>query len=95
MLDNSLTLLEVHLVLDKLFQQTLHVSYFNEIILGSFGHGLVNKSRHYVLANSLTLLGVHLVLFQWFKQTLCVRYFTKMISGSFGNEQVNISRHYF
>ena len=50
MLDNSLTLLEVHLVLDKLFQQTLHVSYFNEIILGSFGHGLVNKSIHYVLA---------------------------------------------
>ena len=49
-LSKSLTLLEVHLVLDQLSMQALCVSYFNYIILGSFGNVPVNKIGHYVLA---------------------------------------------
>ena len=40
---------EVHLVSEFIFDQQLCVSYFNELILGSFGNEPVNKIRHYVL----------------------------------------------
>ena len=49
-------LLGVTLVLNKGFKQTLCFGYFTELILGSFGNGPVNKSRHYVLAILLGLL---------------------------------------
>ena len=39
----------VYLALGQWFNQTLCVSHFNELILGSFGNIPVNKSRHYVL----------------------------------------------
>ena len=55
MLDNSLTLLWIHMLLDQLFNQTLIVSYFTELILESFGNVPVNKIRHYVLAILLGL----------------------------------------
>ena len=34
---------------DHLFNHTLFLRYFNEIISGSFGNGPVDKSRYYVL----------------------------------------------
>ena len=55
-LDNSLTQSGVNLVLEKLFKHTLCVTYFTELILGSFGNGAVNKIIHYVLAILLGLL---------------------------------------
>ena len=56
MLATSLIWSGVHLVLNKLFNQTTRDSYFTEISLGSFGNVPVNKSRHYVLAILLGLL---------------------------------------
>ena len=38
------------MVFDQRFKQTLGVSYFTEMILGSNVNGPVNKIRHYVLA---------------------------------------------
>ena len=59
MLANSLTWLGVHLVLDQLFNQTLCVCYFTELILGLFGNGPVNKIIHCVLAILLGLFRDH------------------------------------
>ena len=56
MLADLRNLLGVTLVLNKVFKQTLCFGYFTELILGSFGNGPVNKSRHYVLAILLGLL---------------------------------------
>ena len=56
MLADSLTSVLVSLVLDKWFNQTLCVSYFTELVLGSFGDGPVNKCRHYMLAILIGLL---------------------------------------
>ena len=38
------------MVLDQRFKPTLCVSYFTELISGSFGNVPEEKSRHYVLA---------------------------------------------
>ena len=38
------------MVLGELLSQTLRVSYFPELISGSFGNGTVNESRYYRLA---------------------------------------------
>ena len=55
-LSNSLNLSGVHLVFDQWYKQTLYVSYFTQLVLGSFGNGQVNKIRQYVLAILLSLL---------------------------------------
>ena len=47
--------------MDKWFKQTLRVSYFTELVLGSFGNGPVNKTRHFVLDILLGLLRYHLI----------------------------------
>ena len=49
MLDKSLTSLGVYLVLGQIFNQTLCVTNFTELILVSVGNGQVNRSRHYML----------------------------------------------
>ena len=62
----------VHLVFDQWYKQTLYVGYFNELILGSFGNGQVNKIRQYVLDIILGLLRDHSVKTQRIKAyTIC------------------------
>ena len=71
-LADLLTWFGINLVMEKWFNQTLCVSYFTELILGSFGYGPVNKSRHYVLDNQPDLLGDHFVMNLWIKaDTMC------------------------
>ena len=64
---NSLTWAGVNLVLNQWSKQKLCVSYFTEIISGSFGDGPVNKSRHYVLDILLGLFKGGSVTNQWIK----------------------------
>ena len=70
--DNSLNWLELHLVLDKWFNQTLCVIYFTDYISGYFGNVPVNKNRQYVLAILIGLLRYHYVTNEWIKpDTMC------------------------
>ena len=63
-LANSLVFIGVTLVLYHLFNHTLCVRYFTELILGSFGNVTVNKIRHCVLAILLGLFRDHYVTSQ-------------------------------
>ena len=60
-----MTWLGVYLVLWKWLYLTLCVRLFSELILGSFGDGQVNKSRHYALAILLVLLRDNYVTNKW------------------------------
>ena len=61
-LDHLLSLLWVHLVLDKWFKQTLCVKYFTELFLGSFDNVPDIKTRHYLLAIILGLMRDYYVM---------------------------------
>ena len=56
MLDNSLILIGVYSVLEQLFNQTLSVRYFTELIEGSVGNRPVKK------AGTLSWLFYHVYL---------------------------------
>ena len=71
-LSDYLSLLVVHLVLVQWFRQTLCVSYFTELVFGSFGNRQVNKSRHYVLAIPIGLFRYNYVTIKCIKlKTMC------------------------
>ena len=53
--------------MERLFNHTISVGYFTEMILGLFGNGLVNKIRHYVLATLTGLLRYHSIIGQWMR----------------------------
>ena len=60
-LDNLLTILWVHLVLDNWLKQTLCFSCFVDIILESFGNVPMNINRPYGLTIILGLFNDHYV----------------------------------
>ena len=71
-LENSLTWLWVHLIWDQWFENTQCVSYFTELVSGSFGNGTVNKNRRYVLDILMCLFRDHYVTNHWIKtDTMC------------------------
>ena len=64
-LANSLTWLGVHLLFHQWFNQTLCVSYYTEMILGSNEIGPVNKIRQNELAILLDVFMNQSVMYQW------------------------------
>ena len=71
-LADSLSRLDMHLVLDQWFKHTLCVIYFTETILVLFGNGPVIKILFYGLAILIGLFKRHCVMNQWIKpDTMC------------------------
>ena len=72
MLDHLLTWSEVPMVLDQWFKQTICVSYFTDLSLGSFDNEKDNEIRHYVLAVILGVLWDYYVYNQKIRvDTMC------------------------